>query len=114
MPREGSDCRRTLASVRRSGQPAVEVWPASVIHWCRLRGATRGDASPLSYWRLEIGGWGLGDEQRDDLREFMWVVRRALYLVLRWIERRYGWKPPASPSTSSGGGLGHGGGDDFA
>jgi hypothetical protein len=23
----------------------------------------------------------------------MWTLRRALYLVLRWIERRYGWKP---------------------
>jgi len=43
----------------------------------------------------------------------MWVVRRALYLVIRWIERRYGWKAPAA-STSSGGGSGHGGGDDFA
>ena len=33
------------------------------------------------------------DGKQDDLREFMWVLRRALYLVLRWIERRYGWKP---------------------
>jgi hypothetical protein len=33
------------------------------------------------------------DEQRDDLRDFMWVLRRALYLVLRWIEKRYGWRP---------------------
>ena len=49
----------------------------------------------------------MGDEQRDDLREFMWVVRRALYLVIRWIERRYGWKASAT-------GTSHGGGDDFA
>lgn len=33
------------------------------------------------------------DGKQDDLRDFMWVLRRALYLVLRWIERRYGWKP---------------------
>lgn len=46
------------------------------------------------HWRLndrEIES--LSDEQRDDLREFMWVLRRALYLVIRWIEKRYEWKP---------------------
>ena len=32
-------------------------------------------------------------DERDDLREFMWVLRRALYLVIRWIEKRYEWKP---------------------
>lgn len=29
---------------------------------------------------------------QDDMQEFMLVVRRALLLVVRWIERRYGWQ----------------------
>jgi len=29
-------------------------------------------------------------ESRDDLREFMLVLRQALLMVVRWIERRYG------------------------
>ena len=31
-------------------------------------------------------------EQRDDLKEFFLVVRRALLLVVQWIETRYGLK----------------------
>lgn len=29
--------------------------------------------------------------QSEEMREFMLVVRRALMLVVRWIEKRYGW-----------------------
>jgi hypothetical protein len=28
--------------------------------------------------------------ERDDLREFMIVVRQALLIIVGWIERRYG------------------------
>ncbi len=28
----------------------------------------------------------------DDLREFMMVLRRALLLIVRWIEKRYSLK----------------------
>jgi len=29
----------------------------------------------------------------DDLQEFLVVLRRALLLVVRWIERKYGIEP---------------------
>jgi len=29
----------------------------------------------------------------DDLREFMMILRRALLMVVRWIERRYDLNP---------------------
>lgn len=29
-------------------------------------------------------------EFRDDLREFLLVLRRALLMIVRWIEKRYG------------------------
>lgn len=28
--------------------------------------------------------------QADELREFMIVLRQALYMIIAWIERRYG------------------------
>lgn len=31
-------------------------------------------------------------EDKDDLREFLLVLRRALLLITGWIERRYGLK----------------------
>jgi hypothetical protein len=31
----------------------------------------------------------MSEKNRDDLREFMLVVRRALLMMVRWIERRY-------------------------
>ncbi len=27
-----------------------------------------------------------------EMQEFLFVVRRALLLVVRWIEKRYGWQ----------------------
>lgn len=33
--------------------------------------------------------------EQDDLREFMIVLRRALLMVVEWIERRYGLKRKA-------------------
>ena len=30
----------------------------------------------------------------DEMKEFLFVVRRALMLVVRWIERKYGWHSP--------------------
>lgn len=30
-------------------------------------------------------------QQHEEMREFMLIVRRALLLVVRWIERRYGY-----------------------
>jgi hypothetical protein len=32
----------------------------------------------------------------DELREFMLILRRALVMIVRWIERRY--KPTAEPN----------------
>ena len=32
-------------------------------------------------------------EPPDDMQAFMLVVRDALLMVVRWIERRYGLKP---------------------
>ena len=29
-------------------------------------------------------------DRNDDLRAFMLVMRDALYMVIRWIEKRYG------------------------
>jgi hypothetical protein len=37
------------------------------------------------------GGAPDGRAQEAEMREFMLVVRRALLLVVRWIEKRYGW-----------------------
>lgn len=31
--------------------------------------------------------------QDDDIREFMLVLRRALLMVIRWIERKYNLEP---------------------
>jgi hypothetical protein len=28
--------------------------------------------------------------ERDDLREFLIVLRRALLMIVRWIEKKYG------------------------
>lgn len=36
-----------------------------------------------------------GNGEQDDLREFLIVLRRALLLVVDWIERRYGLKRKA-------------------
>lgn len=30
--------------------------------------------------------------ERDDLREFMLVLRRALLMIVAWIEQKYGLK----------------------
>lgn len=32
------------------------------------------------------------DEQPDDLRDFMMVLRQAMLMVVVWIEKRYGLK----------------------
>lgn len=32
------------------------------------------------------------DEQPDDLRDFMLVLRQAMLMVVVWIEKRYGLK----------------------
>ena len=32
---------------------------------------------------------------QNDLGEFLWVLRRALYVLVRWIEARYGPGPRA-------------------
>lgn len=34
-------------------------------------------------------------DDKDDLREFMIVLRRALLMVVDWIEKRYGLKRKA-------------------
>lgn len=32
-------------------------------------------------------------DKRDDLREFMLVLRQALLMIVRWIEHKYDLKP---------------------
>jgi hypothetical protein len=32
------------------------------------------------------------ETETGEMREFMFVVRRALLLVVRWIEKEYGWQ----------------------
>lgn len=34
------------------------------------------------------------DGDSDDVREFFLLVRRALLMLVRWIESRYPWRAP--------------------
>jgi hypothetical protein len=36
----------------------------------------------------------------EDMRDFFLTLRRALYLVIRWIERRYGTAPADPPDAA--------------
>lgn len=40
------------------------------------------------YTRIEVKPWG-AQKRDDDLRAFMIVLRRALLMVVRYIEQRY-------------------------
>lgn len=49
-------------------------------------GGTRGGGEPLA--RLWYNVRMAGDD--SEMREFLLVVHRALLMIVRWIERRYG------------------------
>lgn len=47
--------------------------------------AVAADGWRFPYWRMT--------KEQDDLKEFMLVLRNALLMIVRYIERRYGLQP---------------------
>lgn len=37
----------------------------------------------------------MNEKQQDDMKEFMLVLRRALLMIVRWIDKKYDLRPPA-------------------
>lgn len=35
----------------------------------------------------------MSTKQQDDMREFMLVLRRALLMIVKWIDKRYDLRP---------------------
>lgn len=31
------------------------------------------------------------DQQEDNVKELVWVLRRMMYMFIRWAEKKYGW-----------------------